>query len=155
MKITKAKLKQLIKEELDEMAGRRQYSEEFEDLAAHILSNLDKPMSQIQLAEERGDMSLFTAEELRGYIPAMQESIQLLEQMAGLYQVNEARIGGEFDNIPVKNPSHDVFDKVMQMYRFLVGTHNVDPERAKKMIRDQTEHALSQAGTHPMSKTQR
>ena len=53
------------------------------------------------------------------------------------------------------DPSKDVFDKVMQMYRFLVGEYGVDPERAKKMIRDQTEHALSQAGTHPMSKTQR
>ena len=31
MKITKNRLKQLIKEELDEMAGRRQYSEELED----------------------------------------------------------------------------------------------------------------------------
>ena len=46
----------------------------------------------------------------------------------------------------------DVFDKVMQMYRFLVGTQNVDPERAKKMIRDQTEFALSQADTHSMNK---
>ena len=53
------------------------------------------------------------------------------------------------------DPSKDVFDKVMQMYRFLVGEYGVDPERAKKMIRDQTEFALSQAGTHPMSKTQR
>lgn len=51
------------------------------------------------------------------------------------------------------DPSHDVFDKVMQMYRFLVGEYGVDPERAKKMIRDQTEFALSQAGTHPMSKS--
>ena len=65
-------------------------------------------------------------------------------------KLNETRIGGEFDNIPVKNPSHDLFDAVMQMYRFLVGTHNVDPERAKKMIRDQAEYALSQADTHPM-----
>ena len=86
MKITKNRLKQLIKEELDEMAGRRQYSEELEDLAGSILDKLDEPMSQIQLAEERGDLSLFTAEELTGYITAMQESIQLLEQMVGLYQ---------------------------------------------------------------------
>ena len=89
MKITKTALKQIIKEELDEMAGR-QYSEELEDLAAHILSVLDEPMSQIQLAEERGDLNLFTAEELRGYISAMQESIQLLEQMVGLYQGEQA-----------------------------------------------------------------
>ena len=86
MKITKAKLKQLIKEELDEMAGRRQYSEELQNLAGSILDKLDEPMSQIQLAEERGDLNLFTAEELTGYITAMQESIQLLEQMVGLYQ---------------------------------------------------------------------
>ena len=86
MKLTKTTLKQLIKEELDEMAGRRQYSEELEDLAGSILDKLDEPMSQIQLAEERGDLSLFTAEELTGYITAMQESIQLLEQMVGLYQ---------------------------------------------------------------------
>ena len=86
MKITKTRLKQLIKEELDEMAGRHQYSEELEDLAGSILDKLDEPMSQIQLAEERGDLSLFTAEELTGYITAMQESIQLLEQMVGLYQ---------------------------------------------------------------------
>ena len=86
MKITKTTLKQLIKEELDEMAGRRQYSEELEDLAGSILDKLDEPMSQIQLAEERGDLNLFTAEELTGYITAMQESIQLLEQMVGLYQ---------------------------------------------------------------------
>jgi len=59
---------------------------------------------------------------------------------------------GEFDGIPVINPSHDLFDKVMQMYRFLVGRYDVDPERAKKMIRDQTEYALSQADTHPMNK---
>ena len=70
-----------------------------------------------------------------------------------LANFNESRIGGEFDSIPVVNPSHDVFDKVMQMYRFLVGTHNVDPERAKKMIRDQTEFALSQADTHSMNKS--
>ena len=62
---------------------------------------------------------------------------------------------GEFDGLPVIDPSKDVFNKVMQMYRFLIGEYGVDPERAKKMIRDQTEHALSQAGTHPMSKTQR
>ena len=86
MKITKTALKQLIKEELDEMAGRRQYSEELEDLANGILSRLYEPMSQIQLAEERGDLNLFTAEELTGYITKMQESIQLLEQMVGLYQ---------------------------------------------------------------------
>ena len=86
MKITKTTLKQLIKEELDEMAGRRRYSEKLEDLAGSILDKLDGPMSQIQLAEERGDLNLFTAEELTGYITAMQESIQLLEQMVGLYQ---------------------------------------------------------------------
>ena len=86
MKITKTRLKQLIKEELDEMAGRRQYSEELQNLAGSILDKLDEPMSQIQLAEERGDLNLFTAEELTGYITAMQESIQLLEQMVGLYQ---------------------------------------------------------------------
>ena len=55
-------------------------------LANGILSRLHEPMSQIQLAEERGDLNLFTAEELTGYITAMQESIQLLEQMVGLYQ---------------------------------------------------------------------
>jgi hypothetical protein len=86
MKITQKRLKQLIKEELDEMAGRRQYSEELQNLAGSILDKLDEPMSQIQLAEERGDLNLFTAEELTGYITAMQESIQLLEQMVGLYQ---------------------------------------------------------------------
>ena len=85
MKITKNRLKQLIKEELDEMAGRR-HSEELQNLAGSILDKLDEPMSQIQLAEERGDLNLFTAEELTGYITAMQESIQLLEQMVGLYQ---------------------------------------------------------------------
>ena len=70
-----------------------------------------------------------------------------------LANFNEARVGGEFDSIPVINPSHDVFNKVMQMYRFLVDTHNVDSERAKEMIRDQTEYALSQADTHPMNKS--
>ena len=86
MKITKNRLKQLIKEELDEMAGRRHGGEELQNLAGSILDKLDEPMSQIQLAEERGDLNLFTAEELTGYITAMQESIQLLEQMVGLYQ---------------------------------------------------------------------
>ena len=62
---------------------------------------------------------------------------------------------GEFDGLPVIDPSKDVFNKVMQMYRFLIGEYGVDPERAKKMIRDQTEYALSQAGTHPMSKIER
>ena len=85
MKLTKATLKRLIKEELDEMAGTRRYSEELEDLANGILSRLDEPMSQIQLAEERGDLNLFTAEELTGYITAMEESIQLLKQMVRLY----------------------------------------------------------------------
>ena len=84
MKITQKRLKQLIKEELDEMASR--HSEELQNLAGSILDKLDEPMSQIQLAEERGDLNLFTAEELTGYITAMQESIQLLEQMVGLYQ---------------------------------------------------------------------
>ena len=65
MKITKNRLKQLIKEELDEMAGRRQYSEELEDLAGSILDKLDEPMSQIQLAEERGDWR--QAREYQGY----------------------------------------------------------------------------------------
>ena len=60
---------------------------------------------------------------------------------------------GEFDGVdPVIDPSKDVFNKVMQMYRFLVGEYGVDPERAKKMIRDQTEFALSQADTHSMNK---
>ena len=86
MKITQAKLRQLIKEELDEMAGRRPHGEELQNLAGSILDKLDEPMSQIQLAEERGDLNLFTAEELTGYITKMQESIQLLEQMVGLYQ---------------------------------------------------------------------
>jgi hypothetical protein len=85
MKLTKATLKRLIKEELDEMAGTRRYSQELEDLANGILSRLDEPMSQIQLAEERGDLNLFTAEELTGYITAMEESIQLLKQMVRLY----------------------------------------------------------------------
>jgi hypothetical protein len=68
-------------------------------------------------------------------------------------ELEASREGGEFDGTdPVIDPSHDVFDKVMQMYRFLVGTQNVDPERAKKMIRDQTEFALSQADTHSMNK---
>ena len=62
---------------------------------------------------------------------------------------------GEFSGLPAVDPESDVFDKVMQMYRFLVGEYGVDPERAKNMIRDQTEFALSRAGTHPMSKTQR
>ena len=61
---------------------------------------------------------------------------------------------GEFDGVdPVIDPSKDVFNKVMQMYRFLIGEYNVDPERAKKMIRDQTEFALSKADTHPMNKS--
>jgi len=60
---------------------------------------------------------------------------------------------GEFDGLPVIDPMKDVFDKVMQMYRFLVGEYGVDPERAKKMIRDQTEFALSKADTHPMNKS--
>jgi len=60
---------------------------------------------------------------------------------------------GEFDGLPVIDPSKDVFNKVMQMYRFLVGEYGVDPERAKKMIRDQTEFALSKADTHPMNKS--
>ena len=60
---------------------------------------------------------------------------------------------GEFDGLPVIDPSKDVFNKVMQMYRFLVGEYDVDPERAKKMIRDQTEFALSKADTHPMNKS--
>ena len=60
---------------------------------------------------------------------------------------------GEFDGLPVIDPSKDVFNKVMQMYRFLVGEYDVEPERAKKMIRDQTEFALSKADTHPMNKS--
>ena len=60
---------------------------------------------------------------------------------------------GEFDGLPVIDPSKDVFNKVMQMYRFLVGEYDVDAERAKKMIRDQTEFALSKADTHPMNKS--
>ena len=60
---------------------------------------------------------------------------------------------GEFDGVdPVIDPVQDVFDKVMQMYRFLVG-RGVDPERVKKMIRDQTEFALSRADWHPMNKS--
>ena len=59
---------------------------------------------------------------------------------------------GEFDGLPVIDPSKDVFNKVMQMYRFLVGEYGTDPERAKKMIRDQTEFALSKADTHSMNK---